>query len=203
MAYRPVSRDEAARSSNPDLGAYLSPLLRLEHRLVSVDSPERGAFTRFADDDVLAVAKAAVPGVGIEDSVWLSSYDSYYYDHRMANPLPILRVRYTDPQQTWLYLDPADGLIALKHERLSRLNRWLYHGLHSLDFPFLYYRRPAWDIVVVVLSLGGLALSMTTMVAAWRRLRRHARRLTPAAAAQRVVSYESYAHRSTSDRRST
>jgi hypothetical protein len=58
---------------------------------------------------------------------------------------------------------------------LSRLNRWLYHGLHSLDFPFLYHARPAWDIVVVALSLGGIALSITTMWPAWRRLRRNAR----------------------------
>jgi hypothetical protein len=58
------------------------------------------------------------------------------------------------------------------------VNRWLYHGLHSLDFPFLYNRRPLWDIVVMVLSLGGLALSTTTMVPAWRRLRRHWRHIT-------------------------
>jgi hypothetical protein len=61
-------------------------------------------------------------------------------------------------------------------ERLTRVNRWFYHGFHNLDFPFLYYRRPLLDIVVMVLSLGGLALSMTTMVPAWRRLRRHGRR---------------------------
>ena len=55
-----------------------------------------------------------------------------------------------------------------------RLRRWLYQGLHSLDFPVLYYKRPLWDIVVIVLSIGGLALSATTLVPAWRRLRRHA-----------------------------
>jgi hypothetical protein len=55
---------------------------------------------------------------------------------------------------------------------LSRLNRWLYNGLHSLDFPFLYYRRPAWDLVVIVLSAGGLALTIAPMWPAWRRLRR-------------------------------
>ena len=70
-----------------------------------------------------------------------------------------------DPQQTWLYFDPKRGTIARKEERLTRLNRWLYHGLHSLDFPFLYYRRPLWDIVVIVLSLGGIVLSATTFSA--------------------------------------
>ncbi len=56
----------------------------------------------------------------------------------------------------------AFAAIVRKEERLTRLNRWLYHGLHSLDFPFLYYRRPLWDVVVIVLSVGGIVLSVTT-----------------------------------------
>jgi len=87
----------------------------------------------------------------------------------------VLRVEYDDPERTWLYFDPQHGVIAMKQERLSRLNRWLYHGLHSLDFPFLYDRRPLWDVVVIVLSVGGIVLSVTSIVPAWRRLRRHAR----------------------------
>ena len=82
----------------------------------------------------------------------------------VALSLPVLRVRYADPQRTWLYFDPRHGVIAKKEERLTRLNRWLYHGFHSFDFPFLYYRRPLWDIVVIVLSIGGIALSISTRV---------------------------------------
>jgi hypothetical protein len=88
----------------------------------------------------------------------------------------VLRVKFNDPVQTWLYLDSRRGAIVRKEERLSRVNRWLYHGLHSFDFPFLYYRRPLWDIVVILFSVGGIVLSATTMAAAWRRLRRHAKR---------------------------
>ena len=43
-----------------------------------------------------------------------------------------------------------------RSEKITRLRRWLYQGLHSLDFPFLYYKRPLWDIVVIVLSIGGV-----------------------------------------------
>jgi hypothetical protein len=85
-------------------------------------------------------------------------------------------VRYADARRTWLYLDPQHGAIALRLERASRWNRWLYHGFHSLDFPFLYYKRPLWDIVVALLSAGGVALSVTSASPALRRLRRHARR---------------------------
>ena len=117
------------------------------------------------------------PGTGVDDAAWLDGYDAYYYDRGRELSLPVLRVRFADPQRTWLYLDPRRGAIVRKEERLSRVNRWLYHGLHSLDFPFLYYRRPLWDIVVIALSLGGLILSATTLVPALHRLRRHVRRL--------------------------
>ena len=125
---------------------------------------------------MLAAARAAMPGTTVNDAVWLEEYDAYYYDRHGARPLPVLRVRYDDPLRTRLYLDPQRGVIVRKEERLSRVNRWLYHGLHSLDFPFLYYRRPLWDVVMIVLSLGGIVLSASTMAQAWRRLRRHARR---------------------------
>ena len=119
-----------------------------------------------------------MPGVPIEGMHWMDDYDAYYYDRDRRDSLPVLRVRYADPQRTWLYFDPRHGVIARKEERLTRINRWLYHGFHSFDFPFLYYRRPLWDIVVIVLSLGGMALSVTTVSAAWRRVKRNAKRIT-------------------------
>jgi hypothetical protein len=125
---------------------------------------------------MMAAARTALPGIPIEDSTWLAEYDGYYYSRFNARSLPVLRVRYSDPQRTWLYLDPQSGLVVHRVERRSRANRWLYNGLHSLDFPFLY-RRPLWDIVVIVLSLGGIALSVASGPAAWHRLKRHARQL--------------------------
>lgn len=179
MAYRPPETFDIGRWNNPDLRAVVSAQLRIEHRLAAVGGSEHRAFTRFPDAAVLAVARAAMPGVAIEDATWLDEYDAYYYDRRNFKTLPVLRVRYADPSRTWLYLDPQHGSILLRHERLSRVNRWIYHGLHSLDFPFLYRSRPAWDIVVILLSAGGFALSMTTLAPAWRRLKRLWRALLP------------------------
>ena len=48
------------------------------------------------------------------------------------------------------------------------MNRWVYHGLHSLDIPWLYAHRPAWDIAVLLLMLGGVALSVTSVILAVR-----------------------------------
>jgi hypothetical protein len=144
-----------------------------ERRYVSAVEPARGARAGFDRQAFDEIARAAMPGVPIRDRVWLHEYDGYYYDARGSRTLPVLRVRYDDPQQTWLYLDPRRGAIVQKSESTSRLRRWLYQGLHSLDFPSLYFRRPLWDIVVIALSVGGTVLSVTTLLPAWRRLRRH------------------------------
>jgi hypothetical protein len=167
-----------------DPGAVVDQRVPLPHALVRVTSPESGTFTTFDAREMEDAAARAMPGVAIEESAWLSSYDSYYYSRArcdrepcLALTLPVLRVKYRDAGATWLYLDPARGSIARKEERLTRLNRWLYHGLHSLDFPWLYDRRPLWDAIVVVLSVGGCIVALTSAPTGWRRLRRHARRL--------------------------
>lgn len=149
--------------------------LRAGNGLVDIDATQPAPDGMFSADAMLAAARDAMPGVPIEDVNWMTEHDAYYYNRGGQLNLPVLRVRFADPQRTWLYLDPRRGAIVRKEERLSRINRWLYHGLHSLDFPFLYYHRPLWDVVMIVFSLGGIALSVTTMSAAYRRLRRGAR----------------------------
>ena len=129
---------------------------------------------------LLDVARAAMPGAELSDVALLDSYDAYYYARgadEAERPLPVLRFRFADAVGTWLYVDPNRGAILRKEERLTRLNRWLYHGLHSFDFPWLYSRRPLWDIVVIALTIGGIASAVTSLAPAWRRLRRHAERL--------------------------
>ncbi len=149
--------------------------------LLVAATPGAQAFARFADEATERAARAAMPGIPVVDAAWLGEYDAYYYGRGYAAgsgpPLPVLRVRFADEAETWLYLDPARGIIARKEERLTRLNRWLYHGLHSLDFPGLYERRPLWDLLVIVLSVGGLAVSATTLLPGWRRLVRAVRRV--------------------------
>jgi len=148
---------------------------RPEHLIVPALSPDSAPFRRFADDSMWTIAKAAMPGVPVRDAAWLTEYDSYYYDQYGNRPLPVLRVRYEDERATWLYLEPGHGTMT-RQDWGGRWDRWLYHGLHSLDFPFLYRSRPLWDIVLIVFSIGGLVLSATTLVPSWRRLARHVRR---------------------------
>ena len=73
-----------------------------------------------------------------------------------------------DADQTRYYIDPKTARIVGTYSSRNWVNRWLYHGLHSLDFPWLYNYRPAWDIVFITFMLGGTALCITSLILAWR-----------------------------------
>jgi uncharacterized iron-regulated membrane protein len=118
--------------------------------------PRRGAFSV---DSLMARLREAFPDTPVVEQQLLQDYDSYYYSRGRQTPLPVLRVKMGDPAQTWFYIDPEMSRVVAEVHRLSRLERWLYSGLHDLDFSFWYERRPLWDIAVVTLLLGGLASS--------------------------------------------
>ena len=114
----------------------------------------------------------------------LQQDDFYYYsrtEHTMTggrkpHPLPIWRVRYDDPNQTWLHIDPATGQVLNELDSYQRTERWLFALLHSWDWLPLLQNRPLWDIVMLVLAAGGLALSATGIWIAGHRLHIKTRR---------------------------
>jgi hypothetical protein len=125
----------------------------------------------FQRDFLVAAAQRAVPEGKLIEETRLEDYDAYYYGREGSLSLPIWRLKFDDPRSSWLYIDPQRGAIAARYERSGRIARWLYHGLHSWDFPFLWRHRPAWDVVVVALNGGGVFLSGTGIVIGFRRLR--------------------------------
>jgi uncharacterized iron-regulated membrane protein len=133
---------------------------------------------------IVARLKSATPDATIVGQETLQEYDSYYYSRGGQSPLPVLRVKFDDPAQTWVYIDPSDSEVLAQVHRFSRLERWLYNGLHSLDFAFWYSKRPLWDIGVIVLLLGGLATSLFGLYLGIKRLIRD---LTPAGAADKEI----------------
>jgi len=126
----------------------------------------------FSESELHAAASAAMPGAREQDAVWLTRYDGYYYDRAGERPLPVLRVKYADADQSWLYLSARDGGLLLRETASGRRVRWLYHGLHSLDFPGFYQAGWMWEAAVLILCVGGLLLSMTSVIVGWRFLRR-------------------------------
>ncbi len=79
----------------------------------------------------------------------VDEYDAYYLDRRGERPLPVVYARLNDAVATRYYIDPKTATVVGQYSARGWVNRWLYHGLHSLDFPWLYKYRPLWDIVVI------------------------------------------------------
>ncbi|MDO8372990.1 MAG: PepSY domain-containing protein [Burkholderiaceae bacterium] len=123
-----------------------------------------------------AAAARLLPDTVVRVEV-LTDYDMYYYSrdaHTMTGgsdkPLPVWRVVFGDTHATWVHIDPATGAVLGRTDSTRRLNRWLFAMLHSWDWLPLLERRPLWDVLLILLSLGGTALSLTGVVIGWRRL---------------------------------
>ena len=124
---------------------------------------------------VSRLAEAVSRAAGLEeraDLQVLEHTDWFYRDRRRERPLPVVLVRLRDKSPSRYYLDPKTGRIVGSYDQQDQFNRWAYHALHSLDFPWLYSHRPAWDIVVIMFMLGGSALSITSVILGWRVLTR-------------------------------
>lgn len=141
---------------------------------------EDGVFTvrtQWDDATLLRAASRLLP-VPVQSSERLEQYDDYYYGRQpeammgaSERRLPVLRVQFADEYATWSYLDPYTGDVALSMDRSQRTGRWLFNFLHSWDMSAML-NAGAWrDAVLIVLSLGGLAIAITGIVIGWHRLR--------------------------------
>jgi hypothetical protein len=147
---------------------YLATLGDRASRIIPVDGDPIAELDHQAIIDL--VKRAAGPELA--EARVLTQYDAYYLDRRRQRPLPVILASLNDASHTRYYIDPKTGRIAAGYSSGEWIERWAYHGLHSLDFPWLYNYRPAWDIVVITFMLGGTALCVTSLVLAWRVLGR-------------------------------
>lgn len=120
--------------------------------------------------DIDAAAAKLLPGHHVVSADVLTSEDIYWYSHHNARPLPVLRVKYDDPAQTWAHIDLHTGKVLGRLDTSGRGNRWLFSALHRMDFYWLLNYRPLWDAVMWVLSLAGLFVSISGIVIGWRRI---------------------------------
>jgi hypothetical protein len=144
---------------------YIATLGRGESRVVPIAGAPRDEFDR--GRLVELIAKAAQPH-GLAETRVLDRYDVYYLDRHRQRPLPVILARVNDAEHSRYYVDPRTARIVGSYSSRSWMSRWLYHGLHSLDFPWLDDYRPLWDVVVITFMLGGTALGVTSLILAWR-----------------------------------
>ena len=153
---------------------YLASNGRRETRVIPVTGPPRDSFEI---DEIMRVVRDAA-GSSVAELRAIEEYDAYYLDRRRGRPLPVIYARMNDGASTRYYVDPRTARVVGRYDG-DWVNRWLYHGLHSLDFPWLYKYRPLWDIVVIALLLGGTAICVTSVVLTWRVLARKVVAFTP------------------------
>ena len=146
---------------------YLARLADGDTRVIPMRGDPRAGFDQ---KDIVRIVSAAADG-HMTTRV-LNQYDRYYLDRTRRLPLPVILAEATTGTQTRYYIDPKTARIVQTYNSGNWVNRWLYNGLHSLNFPWLYNYRPLWDIVVITLMLGGTALCVTSLILAWRVLGR-------------------------------
>jgi PepSY-associated TM region len=146
-------------------------------RLVSLTRDTRSSFEV---PQIAALVGAAVQPDEVAGATRLDDYDRYYLDRHRTLPLPVVLVRLGDHDASRFYIDPKTARLVGAYHARNWVTRWLYHGLHSLDFPWLYRHRPLWDVIVGSFMLGGTALCCTSLVLGWQVLGRAlSRRFTP------------------------
>jgi uncharacterized iron-regulated membrane protein len=151
-------------------GRPLMALTDRDGREITTD-PASGAVTTLSDDEIFKAARGLLPNAEMTLRLRLSQFDDYWYAHHNERPLPVLRAGFDDAAGSWFHIDPRNGDILGDSSR--RTYRWLFNALHSLDFSLLLLRhRPAWDLVILLLSLVGMIVSTSGIVIGWRRLRR-------------------------------
>jgi hypothetical protein len=73
-------------------------------------------------------------------------------------------------QHTLLYRS-AKWRTPATHRRHRALVSLAFGGLHRIDFTAWMRARPVWDVIMLTLMLGGLALTITGFYLALRRIR--------------------------------
>jgi uncharacterized iron-regulated membrane protein len=156
---------------------YLGKDRESQVQLLSASGSSGRCISALPANELIEAAQRVVGGAPVVDSALLNQFDTYYYtDLTFRRPLPVLRVRFADAHHTWLYVNPRTALIQASYPSRTRIYRWLYEGLHDLDFPWLYRHRPAWDATVIGLVAGGLVMSITGVILGTRFMQRTVRK---------------------------
>jgi hypothetical protein len=158
----PVKQLELATIAG--IPVYFATVGRGDTRII----PMEGEPAEFDDKTLMDLVQRAVAPTELAEVRVIEQYDRYYLDRRRERPLPVILARLADPDNTRFYIDPKSARVVGTYSSSGWMNRWVYHGLHSLDFPWLYNYRPLWDIVVITFMVGGTALCVTSLILAWR-----------------------------------
>lgn len=119
------------------------------------------------------VQSALVPDARLRAHGVLDTFDTYYYGREHApRPLPVLRLQYDDPADTWLHIDLTTGRLLERLDASRRSYRLWFNALHSHDLPWMLDRPRLRRTWMVVLCGLGFLFSCNGVWIAWKWLRR-------------------------------
>jgi len=140
-------------------------------------SPPAGAAESPPIEPIESAVSRLLPDSEVASIALLERYDNYYYSHHERfRPLPVFRVKFSDPESTWFHIHAQTGELLGRLTFRNRVQRWLYNGMHTLDFSFLLDRRPLWDILLALLCAATALFALTSLIIAWKTLLRLPRR---------------------------
>jgi hypothetical protein len=93
--------------------------------------------------------------------------DDAYRARASPRGTPVYRIVCGD---IWLDIDGSNGAAVHRLDRSGRAYRWLYGGLHRLDWPFLTARPALRTALILVSCTLGFVFSLTGLVIGFRRL---------------------------------
>jgi hypothetical protein len=130
-----------------------------------------GGITPLSEAELAEAAKLIAGDTEIAEQALIAKEDDYYFRHNEPFVLPVFRVVLRDDENTRYYVDPRSGALVARFDATARWYRWLFSGLHTIDFTAWLRAHPMRDVVVLTLLLGGLAVTITGFYLAIRRIR--------------------------------
>jgi hypothetical protein len=142
-----------------------------ESRIVAANVANAMPQRELSRELVTSAAAAAMesPPLAVER---LEAGDDYVYPTHLDPELrlPLWRLQFAGGRS--LYVDPHNAEIVARYDSRARLERWLYQGLHRLDFAPLYRVPWLWRTVVASLCLVGTGFTLTGISISWLWCRR-------------------------------
>ncbi len=106
----------------------------------------------------------------------LQNYTNYYQPSKGRDlPLPVYCINFKDEYHTKLFVSPKTGEMLKVVNNTTRLGWWLYKGLHTCKFSFLSDYEGWRQLWMILISIGGTIVSITSCVLGIKLIRKKIR----------------------------
>lgn len=143
--------------------------------MVSGDSSIRAVRCNFSKMEALKEYKSYINGKKYTIELQ-TKYNNYYMPKKRGiRPLPVYVLKVNDKYQSAYYINPKTLEIISSQSKNSRIQRWTYNFLHCYDSYWLINRPAIRRSIEIFLMIGGLSLSISSLILTIRRIKRKKR----------------------------